>query len=336
MMKIKLAAAVAVALFVCVACGRPKAQPIEEPPVVQAVEEPEPEEVYVPVRVEIEKALLYDQYTLDDVYPYKDTTRTFQWDRIKEALRVIDSVQREPGVWGVLQNRQNVNGAAPFVKEWHKNDYNNVSDNWEVERYQSIPLYVAGDSVPERYGRDGSWVKILRADTTETMRVAHIHNGGEWEVPARYVRMIDDSLGRGFWKVVAVDRKHQNIASMEKVDDKWLVRSMNPATTGVHRPPYAHETPLGYFVVQQKKAKMIYTHDGSDEYAGYAPWASRFSNGAYIHGVPTTDVEGQIIEFSRTLGTKPRSHMCVRNASSHAKFIYDWAPIEQALVIIIE
>lgn len=33
---------------------------------------------------------------------------------------------------------------------------------------------------------------------------------------------------------------------------------MNPATTGMHRPPYAQETPLGMFVVQQKKSRMVF------------------------------------------------------------------------------
>ena len=37
-------------------------------------------------QIEISKDLLYDQYTLEDTYPYKDTTRQFQWDKIKERL----------------------------------------------------------------------------------------------------------------------------------------------------------------------------------------------------------------------------------------------------------
>jgi len=31
----------------------------------------------------IEKELLYDQHTLADTYPYKDTMREFQWDKIR-------------------------------------------------------------------------------------------------------------------------------------------------------------------------------------------------------------------------------------------------------------
>ena len=43
-----------------------------------------------------------------------------------------------------------------------------------------------------------------------------------------------------------------------------------------------------------------------------------------------------MIEYSYTLGTTPRSHMRVQNATSHAKFVFDWAPDEQSLVVVIE
>lgn len=56
-----------------------------------------------------------------------------------------------------------------------------------------------------------------------------------------------------FDKAIFVDRHNQNIATLEHVGSKWLVRSMNPATTGQHRPPYAQETPLGMYVLQEKK-----------------------------------------------------------------------------------
>ena len=140
-----------------------------------------------------------------------------------------------------------------------------------------------------------------------------------------------------FRHVVFVDRRDQNIATLErKAEGEWLVRSMNPATTGKHRPPYGHDTPLGMFVVQQKKPKMIFLKDGSTATGGYAPYASRFTNGAYIHGVPVNVPRTAMIEYSWSLGTTPRSHMCVRNATSHAKFVYEWAPVFASLVVVIE
>ena len=157
----------------------------------------------------------------------------------------------------------------------------------------------------------------------------------EYLVPSRYVKQLSDTTA--FRHVIFVDRQDQNIATVEQTgNQEWKVRSMNPATTGRHAPPYAQETPLGMFLLQEKKQRMIFLKDGSSALGGYAPYASRFTNGAYIHGVPVNVPRTAMIEYSWSLGTTPRSHMCVRNATSHAKFIFDWAPTENSLVVVIE
>jgi hypothetical protein len=138
------------------------------------------------------------------------------------------------------------------------------------------------------------------------------------------------------YSIIAVDVTNQNISVIEKRDNTWNILSMNPATTGVHKPPYASETPIGIFAIQDQKEKMFYTKDGSNEIAGYAPYASRFTNGAYIHGVPTQLPQTRIIEWSNTLGTTPRSHMCVRVASSQAKFVFDLITVKEAVVVVID
>lgn len=282
----------------------------------------------------IEKELQYDQHTLADSYPYKDTVRVFQWDKIRESLFFLDSIQQEPTTWVVLQNYKNLNGEGPVARNWQRNEYKRVSDQYNVERYQSVPLFLPFDrDTAERYGRDG-WLGKYIKDTADYVKLSAVLIPEEWLVPKRYVKMIGDTVS--FHHAVVVDRKNQNIATFEKVGDTWKVRSMNPSTTGLHNPPYGHDTPLGMFVVQEKKAKMIYLKDGSTETGGFAPWASRFTNGAYLHGVPVNAPNKQMIEFSTTLGTTPRSHMCVRNATSHAKFMYDWAPTLSSVVIVIE
>ena len=101
-------------------------------------------------------------------------------------------------------------------------------------------------------------------------------------------------------------------------------------------PPYKRETPPGVYIIRRKLEAMPFLRDGSIEPGGFAPWASRFSGGAYLHGVPVNYPDSVVLEYSGTLGTTPRSHMCVRNATSHAKFIYDWAPISEALVIVFD
>ena len=327
---------VLLSVLLVVSCKNTATSPIvpeAEIPDLAEVEAPDPQPD--PVRVVIEKALAYDRYTLEDLYPYKDTTRNFQWDKIRRLLEYLESLESGHSAWAVFQNKANINGEAPAVRNWHRDAYKLVADSAGVSRYQSVPLYLPGDTVtPERYGRDGSLVKY-KGEAGSYYLVENSNFAGEWLTPKRYLKLIPDSI-TVFDKAVFVDRHNQNIATLERSGGKWLVRSMNPATTGLHNPPYGHETPLGIFVVQEKKQRMVYLKDGSTETGGFAPWASRFSSGGYIHGVPVNVPGTQIIEFSPSLGTTPRSHMCVRNASSHAKFIYDWAPVFQSLVFVFE
>lgn len=285
-------------------------------------------------KIIIEKAFTYNQYTLQDAYPYKDTVRVFQWDKIRSRLALLESIQKKPVKWAVLQNYKEKNGKAALISNHIKDEYDRISDTFRVERYQAIPLYQLTDTItPERYAKDGALVSYV-SDSGSFVRVKTLFFTGEWFVPERYVERLSDTTV--FSKAIFVDRTNQNIMTMEKEGEKWLVRSMNPATTGAHHPPYQQPTPLGIFTIQEKRFHMDYLKDGTNQHGGFAPYANRFSGGGYIHGVPVDLPHTQMVEFSSTLGTIPRSHMCVRNATSHAKYIYEWAPVNEAIVFVIE
>ena len=293
---------------------------------------------FSPTDVSIEKRLLYDQHTLGDTFPYKDGTRGFQFDKMRDRLFMLDSIQQATAQWGILQNRKNVHGRPANVKNFTTDEYHSIADRYGVEGTQSAPLYVVGEfgtQAPERYGRDGSLVRLLGRNAAGNAWIVESYNApGQWEVPLKYVKPISTTR---FDKVVMVDRTNQVIATLERnnAPGKWLVRSMNPCTTGAHQPPHSYLTPVGMFVIQDRTPKMMY-NNGGPVIVGFAPWASRFTNGAFLHGVPVNNPEGAIVEFSSTLGSIPRSHECVRNASSHAKFIYDWAPLEGTIVFVYD
>lgn len=291
-----------------------------------------------PYDIKIERQLLYDKHTLPDIYPYKDTIRVFQWEKIRSGLILIDSIQQnKPLAWAILQNNKNTKGAAPSARKMIKNKHNQDTDMYGTQRYQSIPLFLPDDKkLAERYGRDGSLVRYmgLESDSSDYAKIETINFDGEWLVPNKYIKLINDTVT--FKKAIFIDKTNQNIMTLEKVDSVWYIRSMNPATTGLHKPPYKYETPSGIFVIQQKVSRMNYLKDGTDLPGGYAPYASRFSNGGYIHGVPIDLPRTQQVEFSPSLGTTPRSHMCVRNATSHAKYVYDWAPVDETIVMIFD
>ena len=221
------------------------------------------------------------------------------------------------------------------MKSFKRDAYKRIADTLGVERYQGIPPFLTDDTLTaKRYGLDGLLTRHLGEEGKFT-KVEPVFIGGEWYAPAKYIKLIPDSVV--FNKAIFIDRHNQNITTLERKEKGcWLIRSMNPATTGQHRPPYAQETPLGMFVLQEKKTKMIFLKDGSAATGGFAPYASRFNNGGYIHGVPTNAPATGIIEYSYTLGTIPRSHMCVRNATSHAKFIFEWAPVNETIIFVLE
>ena len=283
--------------------------------------------------VKIEKKLLYDKHTLQDTYKYGKQERRFQWDKISMFLDSLEAFQERNDGYGMLRNYKNVNGEPPLTRKYVTNRYKQIQDSFGVNRYQGIPLYRLGNvKVPFRYGRDGAYVSVI-SDSADYFQIIPATFGGVWHVPKKYMKLIGPLSIK---KVIFVDRTNQNIATLEQEGATWLVRSMNPITTGANRPPYQQPTPPGIYFIQRKLLEMLFLKDGSDEEGGFAPYASRFTGGAYLHGVPVNYPDNKLIEYSWTLGTTPRSHMCVRNATSHAKFMYDWAEVEKTLVIVFD
>ena len=206
---------------------------------------PAPKPLLKGTDIVIEKDLLYDKYTLKDTYPQKDTAWSFKWTLIEEWLAEVENMQRDSTCrWVVMQNYKNRNREAPVVRNYHRNDYGRVSDSLNIERYQSAPLYLLTDTaVPERYGRDGT-LAYEEGEEGSFMRIRLTGSGEKWLVPKRYLKELPDSTR--FRHVIIVDRGSQHIATLERqAKGHWLVRSMNPCTTGRRRPPYAQPTPLG-------------------------------------------------------------------------------------------
>lgn len=281
----------------------------------------------------IKKDLIFNKYTLEDNYTVEKDNREFQWDKISLILDSLKKFQEKNYTFGILSNYKNIKGIPPLATAVKKNKYDTYQDTFGVEQNQGIPLYEEENfAIPIRYARDGSLVSLLSTSDAYS-RIDIFSPKGTWHTHRKYIHLIGPLI---FKKIIFIDRKNQNIATLELVDTTWYVKSMNPATTGLYRPPYKKLTPLGLFVVQDKTTKMLYYEDGTTEIGGYAPYASRFSAGGYIHGIPINLPATGLIEYSPSLGTRPKSHMCVRNATSHAQFVYGWADKNYALVAVIE
>lgn len=258
--------------------------------------------------------------------------RTFQFEKMVSALDALKS-EVDHNKTGYISNYKNVNGAPPY-------HLGTSFDAFGVKRYQSAPAYFSATTKSDfRYIADGTLVSII--GQTDTFYIIKTLNfTGEYHVPKRYVSL-RNSIDQ-LTQAIVVDRKNQNEGVFEYVDNRWHMISYIYATTG-EKARYKEPTDLGYYMAIEKLNRFLYLDDITRQIAGYAPYAIRFGGGAYVHGVPVDSktVNGVRIfpamkEYLNTIGTVPRSHKCVRNYTSHAKFLYDWSVISQAAVIVIE
>lgn len=209
-------------------------------------------------------------------------------------------------------------------------------------RDQSAPAYLAPDVKSAfRYAPDGLLGTKLEKKDGFTKVWFPTFNEARW-VPDKYISKEADAIP-ALIQTVVVDRLNQNSAAFAFENGAWKLISMTFVSTGKSG-GYALKTPLGDFMAQTGVSKFYYYKDGTKELEGYAPYAVRFSAGGYLHGVPRKfkyDETGHrsdpgLAESIRTLGTTPQSHMCVRNYTSYAKFIYEWFKKGQCAVIVIE
>ncbi|HHV72375.1 MAG TPA: L,D-transpeptidase, partial [Clostridia bacterium] len=258
--------------------------------------------------------------------------RSFQFDKMLKAINDLKA-EVDNNQTAFVFNYKNRNGMPP---QYQGKD---VDPNGNV-RSQSAPGYVSTDPNSDfRYFPDGMLVTVLGEDEN-FYRVKSLSFPGEYWIPKAYISFWNSI--QNLTQVIVVDRKNQNQATFENVNGSWKMISYTFCTTGLPG-EYSLETPLGAYMAIEKKDRFFYTAEGSDQIAGYAPYAIRFSAGGYIHGVPVAyekkdgeEVDPGLIEYLYTIGTTPRSHKCVRNFTSHALFLYNWAQIGNCAVVVIE
>ena len=304
--------------------------------------------------------LKYDKYLISAPYTYDidGEERSFQFVKMREAIEVADQAMLDGKILTYVDNYKNRNGYAPY--------YNGAStDKNGNNRSASVPGYYNKENLDDfTYISDGTLVEIMEENddykkvfivgekigsiekNTDTASDSALDQEDQGVIPIYYVPSkyvpTDDPI-TSLEKVIAVDRKNQNIVAFEKEEGEWKIVSYSLATTG-KQGKYHQVTPLGYYYAIEKRERFYYLKDGTNTIEGYAPYAVRFSAGAYIHGVSTSyrytedgrRIDGGIQEFSNSIGTVPLSHKCVRNYTSHAKFIYDWYEHGKTIVIVIE
>lgn len=259
-------------------------------------------------------------------------SRTFQFDKMVSSILKLQS-EVDYTVTAYINNYKIRTGFPPLY-------HGSTVDAYGIKRSQSAPAYLSADYSSEfRYIQDGSLVTIL-GESGMFYKIMTLQFEGAYFVPKRYISLNNsiDSLT----KVIVIDRKNQNEGVFEYIEGKWNLISYTYATTGANE-KYKEPTPLGYFMAIAIQPRFIYLDDITQQIDGDAPYAIRFTGGAYIHGVPVDAVIVNgipifqpIREYSYTIGSIPLSHKCVRNYTSHALFLYHWITIGKSAVIVME
>lgn len=260
------------------------------------------------------------------------TPRSFRFDKMLDAINELRQ-QVADGELHFISNYKNENGPPPQQGDA-------AVDQYGYRVYHSAPAYQQADTNSEfRYIPDGMLVRVLN-ETNDFYHVDVPTFGGEFYVPKQYINP-EETLSR-LNQVIVVDRDQQNQAAFEVTENGLNLISYTLSTTGIQG-DYSFETTLGIYKAIVKRDRFEYLKSGTQEIAGYAPYAIRFTGGAYIHGVPVAyeeedgeKVDPGTIEYLHTIGTFPRSSMCVRNFTSHAEFLYNWMNVQGGGVIVIE
>lgn len=258
--------------------------------------------------------------------------RDFRFDRMEEAVTAAQLFS-ENGPLTYIDNCKNRKGEAPLYK-------GGTVDAEGNNRSQSAPAYPQlSDPNEFVYVTDGTLVRYLSADG-DYVHVKVLKTGKSYYIHKRYIPRPQALTSLS--QIIVIDRNNQNEAVYEKINNAWTMISYTLATTGKIG-TYSKPTPTGYYFAIEKRSQFFYYKDGTKIFQGYAPYAIRFTDGAYIHGVPVnykySSTGAKIIpakiEFTATMGTIPLSHKCVRNYTSHAKFLYDRVILGEAIVIVI-
>jgi hypothetical protein len=258
--------------------------------------------------------------------------------RIGKMVEEVNELQKntDQAATVYIVNYKNRHGLPPMLPGGKSTDpFNN-------RREQSAPAYMEPNAKSAfRYAPD-SLLGTSQEKSNGFTKVYFPSFGEARWVPDKYLSKQADCIS-ALTQAVVVDRKNQNSGTFEYVGGEWRLIAMTYVSTGKQGGFYV-KTPLGDFMVQERMSRFYYYYDGTQTIEGYAPYAIRFSGGGYLHGVPRmfhydsygNRVDPGMSESLRTLGTTPQSHMCVRNYTSYAKFLYDWYRKGQCAVLVFE
>lgn len=272
----------------------------------------------------------------------KGIKRGFYWNEISSRINMINSFIAESN-----KNSKDLYVILAYVP-LSKNYFSPV-DKFGNRSTQSIKAYT-NKSLEGEYINipDQSLFRKL-SETAEYIELETPFYGGPYYIKNNSKVYKKVSLNDKINRYIAIDTNSQSEVAVERniENNQYEVITYSFVTTGKDNGYSSYDTPHGVFMVAHTRTYMMFTRNlksteniktipkrlvaGQGQViAGEAPYAIRFSGGAYLHGVPGPIGASSAAKWytASKIGTYKESHKCVRHYDDQIKFLFEWLSVE--------
>ncbi len=266
--------------------------------------------------------------------------RSFDWYRIYKNIEKINLF-----INNAHQNNKPIYVITAYVPLGK--DFYSKADKFGNRANQSIRAYYEPNVNSEYINIPDQSIFSILEIKDDFIKIGNPFYGGPYYIknnPKTYTKTDVNSAVNRF---IAVDTKSQLEVAVEKnkTTNKFEVITYSFVTTGKDNGYSSYATPHGAFLVAHTRTFMMFTRKHTGDMAsvpkrlragnglivaGEAPYAVRFSGGAYLHGLPgplgASTASKQSV--SNKIGTFNESHKCVRHYDDQIKFIFEWLSVE--------
>jgi hypothetical protein len=273
----------------------------------------------------------------------KGIRRGFYWTEIGNKINLINT-------FIVNSNREKKDLYVILAYVPLSKSYYSPVDKFGNRATQSIKGYLNSNLKGEYINLPDQTLFKKLSETKDYIELETPFYGGSYYIKndEKFFKKMD--LKEKVNKYIAIDTQSQSEVALErnKETNKYEVITYSLVTTGKDNGYSSYDTPHGVFMVAHTRTYMMFTRNlkadekiesipkrlkaGNDlVIAGEAPYAIRFSGGAYLHGIPGpigASSESKWYTASK-IGTYKESHKCVRHYDDQIKFLFDWLSVEK-------
>ena len=273
----------------------------------------------------------------------KGIKRGFYWTKIGDKINLINSF-----IENANMQKKDLYTISAYVPL--SNNYYTPVDKFGNRASQSIKGYINSNLEGEYINLPDQTLFKKLSETKDYIELETPFYGGSYFIKNKEKSFKKIDLKEKVNRYVSIDTQSQSEVALErnKETDQYEVITYSLVTTGKDNGYSSYDTPHGVFMVAHTRTYMMFTRNlretetltsipkglraGRNQVVfGEAPYAIRFSGGAYLHGIPGPIGANSESKWhtAAKIGTYKESHKCVRHYDDQIKFLFDWLSVEK-------